>query len=141
MCVLVTEVNWQISAAARKTSPSAISLKRRSSRPLAAKANVTAAATVRARANPAARARRPEACRHPSVISSLRHMFMGAPLDQQVAGLHVAVHQSPAVRGVQGTGAVALARPRGDGRRREHGAGSRQPDTSRMAGSGAGHGG
>src|SRR5947207_13108019 len=35
MWVLVTEVNWQISAAVRKTSPSAISLKRRSSRPLA----------------------------------------------------------------------------------------------------------
>ena len=36
MCVFVIEVNWQISAAVRKTSPSAISLKRRSSRPLAA---------------------------------------------------------------------------------------------------------
>ena len=33
--MFVIEVNWQISAAARKTSPSAISLNRRSSRPLA----------------------------------------------------------------------------------------------------------
>jgi L-asparaginase len=50
MCVLVTEVNWQISAALRKTSPSAISLKRRSSRPLAANTNMIMAAAVRARA-------------------------------------------------------------------------------------------
>src|SRR5437588_42621 len=40
MCVFVIEVNWQISAAERKTSPSAISLKRRSSRPLAAQRHV-----------------------------------------------------------------------------------------------------
>src|SRR6266581_3757157 len=39
-----------MSAAARKTSPSAISLKRRSSRPLAANRNITIAATVRMRA-------------------------------------------------------------------------------------------
>src|SRR6266487_2911199 len=50
MCVFVIDVNWQISAAVRKTSPSAISLKRRSSRPLAANRNMTSAATVRMRA-------------------------------------------------------------------------------------------
>jgi Asparaginase, N-terminal len=50
MCVLVTAVNWQISAALRKTSPSAISLKRRSSRPLAANTNMIMAAAVKARA-------------------------------------------------------------------------------------------
>jgi len=37
MCVFVIEVNRQISAAVRKTSPSTISLKRRGSRPAAAK--------------------------------------------------------------------------------------------------------
>ena len=46
MCVFVIDVNWQISAAVRKTSPSAISLKRRSSRPLAANRNMTSAAAV-----------------------------------------------------------------------------------------------
>src|SRR5580693_7580956 len=50
MCVFVIEVNWQIRAAVRKTSPSAISLKRRSSRPLAANRNVIIAAMVRMRA-------------------------------------------------------------------------------------------
>src|SRR6476646_8208923 len=50
MCVLVTEVNWQISAAVRNTSPSAISLKRRSSRPLAANTNMISAVADRTRA-------------------------------------------------------------------------------------------
>src|SRR5207344_3087098 len=40
ICVFVIEVNWQIRAALRKTSPSAISLNRRSSRPLAANRNM-----------------------------------------------------------------------------------------------------
>src|SRR5215472_9490873 len=50
ICVFVIEVNWQMSAAVRKTSPSAISLKRRSSRPLAANTNMSIAATARMRA-------------------------------------------------------------------------------------------
>jgi len=50
MCVFVIEVNWQISAADSRTRPIAISLKRRSSRPLAANANMTSAPTVRTRA-------------------------------------------------------------------------------------------
>ena len=45
MWVFVMEVNSHISAAVSRTSPSAISLKRRSSRPLAANRNVTSAAT------------------------------------------------------------------------------------------------
>jgi hypothetical protein len=39
----VIAVNWQMSASVRKTRPSEISLKRRSSRPLAANANITSA--------------------------------------------------------------------------------------------------
>src|SRR5215831_930234 len=50
MWVCVIWVNWQISAAVSRTSPTAISLKRRSSRPLAAKPNMTSAATDRMRA-------------------------------------------------------------------------------------------
>src|SRR5947199_10559983 len=51
MWVFVSVVNWQIRAAVRKTSPRAISLKWRSSRPLAAKTNITSAAIVRMRAS------------------------------------------------------------------------------------------
>src|SRR5579885_3105588 len=46
MCVCVTAVNWKISAAVRRTRPSAISLRWRSSRPLAAKTNITNAAAI-----------------------------------------------------------------------------------------------
>src|SRR3954447_12510496 len=47
MVVFVSAVNWQISAAVTKTRPSAISLKWRSSRPLAANPNITSPATIR----------------------------------------------------------------------------------------------
>jgi hypothetical protein len=46
MVVCVIAVNWKISAAVKKTRPSAISLKWRSSLPLAAKTNITNAAIM-----------------------------------------------------------------------------------------------
>src|SRR4029077_15525765 len=51
MVMVVIEVNWQINARGRSTSPSAISLKRRSSRPLAANRNITVAAAVKTSAS------------------------------------------------------------------------------------------